>query len=196
MPASRAREYLDADGALTLRAHVCVFDALYTAVRDRVLAATRLYNVTWLAVVDLVNAHDALAATAVTRVDGATLLHAAAREGRVDYCGLLAARGADIDADDDTGRSPLFYAARVGALAVVRWLVRDCGAQVEKRDAENRSAVFCACEEGRLRVVQFLVECGAEVGGVDYEGDTPLALAERGGHEAVVQWLTARARTA
>jgi ankyrin repeat protein len=42
--------------------------------------------------------------------DGATPLHAAAKEGQVGVAELLIAQGADVNAGDDRGATPLDYA--------------------------------------------------------------------------------------
>ena len=46
--------------------------------------------------------------------DGETLLHKAARAGDVRECEELLSRGADTEAADKFGRTPLFVAARWG----------------------------------------------------------------------------------
>jgi Ankyrin repeats (3 copies)/Ankyrin repeats (many copies) len=195
MPATRAREYLDEAGALVLEAHVVVFSQLYTNVRDKILAASSIQRVNWLEVVDLVNRHKSLAATAVTRVglsahnDGASLVHAACKAKSLDYCQLLVARGASTAVEDDSGRTPLVYAARSGALDVVRWLVEEQGADVNAKDSENRSPIFYACEEGCFETVKYLVERRAEISGPDFDGDTPVRLAEGRGHDNIVALL-------
>jgi len=47
-------------------------------------------------------------------VDGATPLHVAAKEGRVDVAESLIAHGADVHARDNIGKTPLDHAVANG----------------------------------------------------------------------------------
>lgn len=191
----RASRFVDGNGCLNIKAHVVVFGETYTSVRDRILASCSSQRVNWLDIVPLVQEHERLAANAPTRVgisthsDGASLLHAACKDGSLSYAALLVARGASVEVEDDSGRTPLFYAARSGVCEVVEWLVEEHEVPVNARDSENRSALFFACEEGKLDVVQYLVEKDADYKTADYDGDTPARLAEGRGHVDVTALL-------
>ena len=50
-------------------------------------------------------------------------LHRAAEENRVDIARALIARGDDVDARDENGRTPLYWAARKGSPVKVRLLI-------------------------------------------------------------------------
>lgn len=159
------------------------------------MASCTVQKVNWLDVIPLIQEHEELAATAPTRVgisthnDGASLLHAACKAGSLSYASLLVARGASLDVEDDSGRTPLFYAARSGAIDVVIWLVEQHHVAVNARDSENRSALFYACEEGKLDVVQYLIDMDADHKTADYDGDTAARLAEGRGHVDVAALL-------
>jgi len=63
------------------------------------------------------------------RRDGMTLLHHAAREGRLDWAAALLALGADVNAEDEGGWTPLFHATVNGHARLVT-LLRRHGATV------------------------------------------------------------------
>ena len=56
-----------------------------------------------------------------------TLLHHAAREGRLEWAAALLAMGADVNAEDDGGWTALFHAAVNGQSRIVS-LLRSHGA--------------------------------------------------------------------
>jgi hypothetical protein len=60
--------------------------------------------------------------------NGATLLHVAAQYGRQELIDVLLACGSDVDARDNTGRTPMIYAVkdvpvRCCVVIVFRWLI-------------------------------------------------------------------------
>jgi len=63
------------------------------------------------------------------RMSGMTLLHLAAMQGRVDWAASLLAFGANVNAKDDGGWTPLFHAFVNGQMQMVRFL-RSHGAVV------------------------------------------------------------------
>lgn len=195
LPISQAREHIDDTGMLILRARLVVHSKTFTAVRDRILAATARQPVDWIEVVRQVNLHGAIAATAVTKLgiaannDQAYLIQAACKTG-LGYGKLLVERGATLDVLDNSTRSPLFYAARAGLLDVVKWLVEN-NVELNLKDSEGRTALFYACEEGRTSTVSFLIAEGAEYAITDYDGDTPARLAESRGHDDIAGMLRA-----
>ena len=66
------------------------------------------------------------------REDGDTCLITAARYGHLDICRLLIDKGAQLEAKDIIGRTPLHCAAVRGHVEIVR-LLCDRGADVEAR---------------------------------------------------------------
>ena len=101
---------------------------------------------------------------------------------------LSLAEGADVDAKDKDGQTPLGWAARNGHEAVVQQLLGK-GADVDAKDKDSRTPLWWAAGIGHKAVVQQLLGKGADVDVKDKKGLTPLGWAAGNGHEAVVQQL-------
>ena len=94
---------------------------------------------------------------------GGTLLHLVFQDPRVWKIHLLLDNGADLEAEDIAGRTPLFVSVRRGPFdpkAVQALLER--GANLEARDNYGHTALVEAARSGRLEAVQFLLERGAD----------------------------------
>jgi hemoglobin len=111
---------------------------------------------------------------------GRTLLHEVAGHGSVEIVELLLRLGADPNARDVFGHTPLYSVgnasgdANGGAVAVVRALVQG-GADVNARDDVKRcTALHMAARRGNVRVAEALLDCGADIEARDIAGDTPL----------------------
>ena len=131
--------------------------------------------------------------------DGSPLI-AAARHGRLAAAQLLLDRGADPNLPVPGDGNPLIMAAREGHAAVVSLLL-DRGAGIDEMVPGDENALIQASGEGHLQVVQLLVTRGADVNArtrverayerPDGEWRSPLSMARRGGHQAVVAFLLA-----
>jgi beta-lactamase regulating signal transducer with metallopeptidase domain len=129
--------------------------------------------------------------------DGNPLTNAA-RAGHLEAVRVLLARGADIDAGVPGDGNALIMAAGFGRVEVVRYLL-DQGASLEKVVTGDENALIHASEGGQAPVVRLLIDRGADVnarvrtegrnGGVEWR--TPLSMARRNGHDAVVAILLA-----
>ena len=146
---------------------------------------------------------------AVSEIDGrgATALHHAAERGNTELTAVLCARGADVDAVDEDGQTPLANALHAGpwkaepATDVVA-LLRRHGATVDfwtlaalgdvagltaplaqspsplnDRDPKGRTALFNAARNNHSAAVAALLNAGADPNGTCADGQTPLSTA-------------------
>jgi len=125
-------------------------------------------------------------------------LLAAAGLGEAATLKDLIARGADVNAKDKTGDTPLTLAAANGHLETVALLL-ERGAAVdgksEKKSCDRtgcsvgQTALSLAAGAGHLEIVKRLIAKGADVNGRASEGSTPLMVAAASGHRKIVQVL-------
>ncbi len=83
--------------------------------------------------------------------------------------------GADINAADAYGYTPLMNAAMLGRLDIVKALI-ESGADIQKKGQFGYTALHAAAQGGHLDVVQALVRYGASVNCKNDDGDIPLIL--------------------
>ena len=106
---------------------------------------------------------------------------------------LLIAAGAEVNAADLHGQTPLMKAALREWAEVFDMLVA-AGADVDAADEEGATALLRALSvdedrEAVTRIVQSLLAAGADVQQADDEGQTPLMLAAAYGHVELVRTL-------
>ncbi len=101
------------------------------------------------------------------------------------------AQGADVNAKDSAGRTPLMWAAYHGHADEVEALIAK-GADVNVKDNEGGTPLLWAAVHGHTDVVELLIAKGADVNAKDSAGQTPLMLADREGHTDVVKLLIAK----
>ena len=104
----------------------------------------------------------------------------------------LVSAGARVNAGDEDGDAPLFYAAQGGTPAVIRALV-EAGGDVYARSENGWTPLHHAVlYNDSPAVIRALVSAGAEVNAGDEDGDTPLHLAAYDGDDpAIIQALVA-----
>ena len=124
---------------------------------------------------------------------GETVLHIAAiyNNSKIDY---LIGKGADVNAKDVSGNTPLITAAKdysYGMTDVVTTLLNH-NADLEAKDLDEMTALHWAAKQGLPSVVELLLEKKANTEAIDNSGKTPLDLAvERvDGDQSVVEYLT------
>jgi ankyrin repeat protein len=108
--------------------------------------------------------------------------------GSVDGIKCWLREGADINAADAYGYTPLMNAAMLGRLDIVKALI-ESGADIQKKGQFGYTALHAAAQSGHLDVVQALVRYGASVNCKNDDGDIPLILAVRGTHAEIIDYL-------
>ena len=118
-----------------------------------------------------------------------TALHCAARQKHPDVVKVLIDAGADIEAQDDDGYSPLFLPSISGGVDTVKVLLR-AGADVRVTDDTGNTCLMFAAHHGHIETVRTLL-CMPEVGldNPGEHGSTALHDAACQGHPDVLQAL-------
>src|SRR5580704_15207513 len=82
--------------------------------------------------------------------------------------------GADVNTADRLGETPLMYAATVGSLDAMKFLVEK-GANVNVATKRGRTALLIAAmSDNSFDIVKLLTDKGADVKAVDFLHTTPL----------------------
>ena len=101
---------------------------------------------------------------------GRTQLHLAARRGDLENVKSLISKGANVNARDEYGDTPLLDTKNV---EVVKYLVSQ-GANVNTSNKNGFTLLHTAAYEGDVDVVKFLISKGANVNAKNIDGTTPL----------------------
>jgi ankyrin repeat protein len=117
-------------------------------------------------------------------------LISAAEHGDTAAIQRLLAEGADINAQDARGRTPVLAATHARQVDAVRALIQ-AGADLNIRDSRNDNVLLYAGAEGLLDILQLAIAAGADTHITNRFGGTALIpAAERGHVEVVGELLT------
>lgn len=108
-------------------------------------------------------------------------------KGNINKVKELVERGANVNAQNDYGYSPMFYASRQNKLNIVKYLVEN-GAIVDIENRFGETPLMVASVNGNLEVVKYLIQSGANINKIG-AGTTSLGYASRYGHLDVVKYL-------
>ena len=125
--------------------------------------------------------------------DRRTALHLAAHRGQLEMCDFLLSNGAQINAEDYLGRTPIQEAALGGHDRVAESLKRH-GASTPQIEAREIDMIQWAsqgnvAEMERLRDACDHQGCEPLVNCADWDGRTPLHAAAQSGHSEACRWL-------
>ena len=107
-----------------------------------------------------------------------TLFDAASSNDTVAAVRLLRGGGADKEARDADGFTPLMTAAEHGSFEVAKQLL-EAGADKEAKEANGGTALMLAAQKGCVKVAKLLVEAGADKEAKVASGHTPLMVSAR-----------------
>ena len=113
------------------------------------------------------------------------------RHGFLDNINALLAKGANVNATDDYGRTALMLAVIRKSSDAVNALL-DRGANIDAADKTGTTALMWAVEHGNLNMVKALLDRGANVGVTKIQGWTALMSAVHRGDLEVVNLLLDR----
>mmetsp|Transcript_15959 Transcript_15959/g.48271 ORF Transcript_15959/g.48271 Transcript_15959/m.48271 type:complete len:187 (-) Transcript_15959:13-573(-) len=121
--------------------------------------------------------------------DKRTALHLAAAEGQRECAEILVQAGADRNAVDRFGRTPLHEAVLNGKDALILFLAQH-GARLH---LQNPASVLCdAANQGDLPLLRRYCDAGADPNAADYDSRTCLMLAAANGNLPLCQLLIDR----
>jgi len=98
--------------------------------------------------------------------------------------------GADLNAADLNGTSPLLAAVQEGHIDTVR-LLCECGAEIVCADTDGFTPVYLAAQLGNDEMVRVLYSLGADLEAPDNDGMTPVLTAAQENRVTVVRTLHA-----
>ncbi|MET3290561.1 ankyrin repeat domain-containing protein [Brevibacillus fluminis] len=115
----------------------------------------------------------------------------AAKNGETSVVKDLLERGADINARDAAGRTPVLLAAHGSHIETIHFLI-EAGADVNLRDDRNDNPLLHAAAAGKLAIVKLLLDAGADTRLTNRYGGVSLIPASERGHVEVVKELLTR----
>jgi len=117
-------------------------------------------------------------------------LSSAAAQGDAIAVRALLGQGANANAVDNGGLTPLHHAAKAGHAATLQALLQ-AGAKVDARDPNGFTSLAIAASLGHAAAVQTLLRAGGDANASTRSGATPLMFAALGGHSAAIAALLA-----
>lgn len=115
-------------------------------------------------------------------------LFSAVKTGDIRGMHTLLMEGADVDARDEHGQTPLMLAAHLGYPSVVERLIR-AGANVDAQDDMGGTALMSAVDKSHGTIAKMLLKAGAKANVRDSETSCTIELARRLGDPEMARLL-------
>ena len=84
--------------------------------------------------------------------------------GHLEAAQALMEAGADVNAKDNKGRTPVHWSAWTGHLEVARALI-EAGAEMNAKDDNGCTSLHASAQNGHLEVARALIKAGANFDG-------------------------------
>lgn len=124
----------------------------------------------------------------ITTVTKESVLPTAILNGDYSFAKALIAKGADVNAKDGDGLTPLIYAVHGGHSNIIRELIAK-GADVNAKSKDGITALIYAAVLGQTEIVRELIARGADVNVQLENGATALKAAENKGYSEIAKLL-------
>ena len=129
-------------------------------------------------------------------LNNVSLIHTAVRGGHLEIVMCLVNHGAQVEAKDNVGWTPLHHAADFGFHNIAQYLIEN-GAQIDAKETNRRQTpLHLAAGAGDLDLVTLLVEKGACIDVLDTNNETPFDDANRENHKEIAKYLLEKKREA
>jgi len=115
----------------------------------------------------------------------------AASEGLLEVLREFISSGADLDATDSRGRTPITLAAASGHYDAVALLVEH-GADIDKQDQVQLNPFLIGCTTGDLTLVQMMLDAGTDLTRLTRFGGNGIMPASEKGYLEIVEELLGR----
>lgn len=110
------------------------------------------------------------------------------RTGNIKLVESVLSKGADVNAKDNSFRTPLLWATIDNDKNMAEFLISK-GAEIEAKDQAQRTPLHWAAINGFKNMAQMLISKGARVNAQTRTGNTPLYLASYNGYLDIVKLL-------
>jgi len=118
-----------------------------------------------------------------------TLLHAAALGNQAQTIRVLLNRGAEVDARNSEGQTPLAIAALTAQTLDSIRALNDAGAQIDNIDNYGRTPLMAAVVKGLIEAVKLLVNANADINHPTADSSTALDMALDSNNEPIITYL-------
>jgi serine/threonine protein kinase len=113
--------------------------------------------------------------------------------GNVEMLELLLEHGANINAKDNSGITPLHAAIQTGNLSITKWLLEH-GASINAKNNSGTTPLHYVIQQlampyDNLGMLKLLLEHGANLNVKDNNGTTPLHTAVQSGNLSITKWM-------